>query len=29
VKGRPLSLIMTELTDVVSVEGHKDAKRSA
>jgi oxalate decarboxylase/phosphoglucose isomerase-like protein (cupin superfamily) len=29
VKGRPLSEIMTELTDVVSVEGHKDAKRSA
>ena len=29
VKGRPLSQIMTELTDVVSVEGHKDAKRSA
>ena len=28
VKGRPLSLIITELTDVVSVEGHKDAKRS-
>jgi len=28
VKGRPLRLIMTELTDVVSVEGHKDAKRS-
>ena len=29
VRGRPLSQIMTELTDVVSVEGHKDAKRSA
>jgi len=29
VKGRPLRLIMTELTDVVSVEGHKDARRSA
>ena len=29
VKGRPLRLIMTELTDVVSVEGHKDAKRPA
>ena len=28
VRGHPLRLIMTELTDVVSVEGHKDAKRS-
>jgi mannose-6-phosphate isomerase-like protein (cupin superfamily) len=28
IKGHPLSHIMTELTDVVSVQGHKDAKRS-